>query len=438
MKSLIHFSLIFIGLIGQAQGQNNFGYGLKIPTEEQIKSVPYKPSFSLPPTLNLPDKIDLSDKMPPVGNQGYQGSCAAFAVSYAMKSYQEKKQFNWAYIENGSMKNDRICSPSFVFNTVKRMTNNYNCLEGIYFAEAFDILGSIGTSWLSDFAYDEQNCSKQPNPNTIQKASVNKISTYTGVNFKNIDEIKYNLYVGNPVVIGVMLDDFFQPDGFQAFKERQHYTFIPKGILSPNNYHAMVCTGYNNQSNSFQVLNSWGGDWGNAGYVDIPYKWFSKVVLEAYTMNDAYQNLTFVAATNKETENSKSNIFQNSFFSWFGEGYYRDYKNIRIGLIRLGSSDSTVTVIFSDIANGKEIKTLTYNINVPQAFYYNQIKIKFTFTGIEEARIKPSSKVAFFNISIDNSIDIEIKEKIDKSKMLIEQKNLFDNLIKQQNMLLNN
>lgn len=435
MKALIYFLLIVVCSFTKTFGQDGLGYGLKIPTEEQIKKIPYSPSFSLPLTLALPDKIDLSDKMPPVGNQG---SCAAFAVSYALKSYQEKRQFNWDYIENGSIKTDRICSPSFVFNTVKRMTNNYNCLEGIYFAEAFDIMKTIGTSWLSDFTYDDKNCSRQPENNAIQKASVNKISTYKGLNFKNLDEIKYNLYVGNPVIIGVILDDFFQPDGFRAFSERQHYTFIPKGILNPNNYHAMVCTGYNNQTNSFQILNSWGGDWGNAGYVDIPYVWFSTLIQEAYTMNDAYQYSTFVAVKNKEIEGSRSFASQNAYLSWFKEGYYREYKNIRFGLTRLNRSDSSATVVFTDISSGSEIRTLTYKINAPQTFYYNQDKITFTFTSIEKAGKNPLTKAAFFNISIDNSVDIEIRDKIEKSKMLTDQKNIFNNLIKQQNQILKN
>ena len=39
----------------------------------------------------LPDYVDLESKMPSPGNQGSQGSCTAWAVAYAAKSYQENR-----------------------------------------------------------------------------------------------------------------------------------------------------------------------------------------------------------------------------------------------------------------------------------------------------------------------------------------------------------
>ena len=411
--------------------QTNFGYGLKIPTEEQIKSIPFIPDFSLPSKAVLPSKIDLSDKMPPVGNQGYQGSCAAFAIAYALKSYQEKKQNGWPFIENGSVQYDRICSPSFVYNSIKKITNNFNCQEGIYFKEGFDLLTSMGTSFWSEFPYTEQDCSRQPDLITVQRALSNKISSHRLVNPKNLPEIKYNLSVGNPVAIGVMLDDFFQPDGFSSFTNQEHYTFIPKSILDPNKYHAMLCVGYNDQNNSFQVLNSWGDNWGNAGYVDIPYTWFPVVVLEAYVMIDAIQFSAFVGVKNKEVESSKSFSSSELFSSWFKEGYFRDYKEIRLGLTNLNVKDSSATVVFTDIKNNTEIKMVTYIINTPQIFYYNNKKVTFTITSIDKARRNPLSKAAFFNLTIDNSTDKETKERLDKIKLFIEQKNSLDKMIKQ-------
>jgi hypothetical protein len=438
MKNIILLSLTFFSVVQTIKAQDSLGYGLKIPTETQIKSVPYSPSFNLPSNIVLPQIVSLADKMPPVGNQGYQGSCVAFTISYALKSYQEKKQYNWNFIENGNVRNDRICSPSFIFNTVKQLTNNYNCLEGIYFVEGFDILRNYGTAFSIDFPYTDANCSNQPDDQVIQKASVNKISSFKGVNYKNLSEIKYNLYVGNPVVLGVMLDDFFQPDGFDAFRDKRHYTFIPKSILNPSNYHAMLCVGYNDKTNTFQILNSWGEDWGNSGYVDIPYSWFPVVVQEAYTMNDAFQYASFVDVTKKEVETQKSASNASVLSAWFKEGYYHEYKGIRLGLTFLDTKDSSATVIFSDIKNNEIFKTLTYKINSPQTFYYLEKKITFTLTDIAKAGKNPLNKAAYFVITIDNSVDNEIKEKIDRLNFLMEQKNTLDKLIKQQQLLLEN
>lgn len=415
--------------------QNNFGYGLKLPTEEQIKSIPFTPQFSLPSNIVLPSQVDLSDKMPPIGNQGYQASCAAFAVAYASKSYQEKIQYNWQFVENGSIRNDRICSPSFIFNIIKRMTVNYNCLEGIYLAEAFEILRTMGTSFLSDFPYNEQDCGRQPSSNIVKKALVNKISTYKSVNYKNFNEVKYNLYVGNPIIIGFLPCDFFQPDGFAAYERGIHYTYIPKSILNPKDYHAMLCVGYNDQTKSFQIMNSWGGDWGNSGYVDIPYDWFPVLVQEAYTMNDALSLGAFVSISAKETETTRSFSSDVFYSSWFKEGYYREYKGIRLGLTSLNIKDSSATVTFTDIQTNEEIKTVTYKLNSPQTFYYIDRRIAFTLTGIAKADRNPLIIAAYFDFIIDNAIDIDTKERIEKINILKEQKKLLDKLRQQQNDL---
>lgn len=438
MKKILLFGLASMCFLQNIKTQDSLGYGLKIPTEEQIKSVPFTPSFSIPTSVSLPPCIDLSDKMPPVGNQGYQGSCVAFAIVYALKSYQEKRQNNWVFVENGLLRNDRICSPSFVFNTVKKMTNNYNCLDGIYFSEGFDVIKLLGTSFLSDFSYTDQDCSRQPDANTIQKANINKISSYKALNIKTLSEIKYNLFVGNPVVIGVLPDDFFQPDGFSAFTNHQHYTFIPKSILNPKKYHAMLCVGYNDQTSSFQILNSWGKEWGNSGYVDIPYRWFPVVVQEAYTMNDALQLGALLSVNDKETETTKSNLNFSLYSSWFKEGYYREYKETRFGLTYLNIKDSSAIVKFTDISNDKEIKTIIYEINIPQTFYYKNKKITFTLTDIGKAGRNLLTKAAYFDIQIDNSIDNETKERLDKLNILIEQKSMFDKIINQQELLLDN
>ncbi|WP_300667008.1 C1 family peptidase [Fluviicola sp.] len=435
MRKIIFLSIACIYNI-YVFSQNDFGYGLKLPTEEQIKSVPYTPGFSLPSSIVLPSKVDLSDKMPPIGNQGYQGSCTAFAVAYAAKSYQEKRQHNWLFIENEIIRNDRICSPSFIFNIVKFRNQNYNCLEGIWFWEAFEMLNTTGTSFLSAFPYDEQDCSAQPSPTVIQNATINKISTYKSLSFQNLDEVKYNLFVGNPIIIGFNNCDYFQPDGFDAYRRGINYTYVPKGLLNPKNYHAMVCVGYNEQTQSFKIMNSWGNNWGNSGYFNVSYKLFSSLVAEAYTINDAWSPGTFVSVTTKETETTKSFTSNSLYSSWFKEGYYREFKRLRIGLTALSPKDSSATVIFTDLQKNEIINTIRYRINTPQTFYYEDQRITFTLLDIAKAGRNPLTKAAYFDLSIDNSIDTDTKEKIDKINILKEQKNLYDKLMQQQNQFL--
>ena len=426
MKKQFLTFLLFAVAINSLIAQDRKGYGLILPTEEQLKQLPYVPSFSLPPNFVLPPSKDLTNKMPPVGNQGYQGSCTAWSISYGLKSYQEEKQNNWLFVENGNVRYDRICSPSFVFNIGKKMLNNYNCLDGIPFALGFQILNNYGTNFLSEFPYDETNCTNLPSQQAITNASVNKISFAQAVNFQNLQEIKYNISVENPIVLGVALDDFFQPDGFDYYNTNRHYTFIPKGVL--NNYHAMLCIGYNDVSQTFKVLNSWSDKWGNNGYVDIPYSWFPWVVKEAYSVSDAYSYNLFVSTNNKELETAQTKISFDNYSSWFKEGYFREYKNLRIGLTDLNLRDSSATVIYSDIDSNKTLNIVQYKLNTPTSFYIKDSKVTFTLTKIGKAGKNPFTKAAYFTVKIDKTVDKEFIDKLNNINIFKQQKDQFQNI----------
>lgn len=59
-------------------------------------------------------RVDLSGEVPPVGNQGGQGSCGAWATSYYHRSQLEYRERHWDLADP----NHRF-SPSFLCNQVK-------------------------------------------------------------------------------------------------------------------------------------------------------------------------------------------------------------------------------------------------------------------------------------------------------------------------------
>ncbi|MCB1167778.1 MAG: hypothetical protein KDK33_16595, partial [Leptospiraceae bacterium] len=67
--------------------EQNCGYQPSSPAA--MRAIPVAPSAEIR-HRGLPSSTDLSPNMPPVGNQGQQASCVAWAVAYATKSYQEK------------------------------------------------------------------------------------------------------------------------------------------------------------------------------------------------------------------------------------------------------------------------------------------------------------------------------------------------------------
>jgi GNAT superfamily N-acetyltransferase len=51
-----------------------------------------------------------------------------------------------------------------------------------------------------------------------------------------------------------------------------------------NKSHAIGVTGYDDQKEHFTFQNSWGTTWGDSGYGYLPYKYFDKYILEAWSL----------------------------------------------------------------------------------------------------------------------------------------------------------
>lgn len=110
--------------------------------------------------------------------------------------------------------------------------------------------------------------------------------TGSGADFRNA--VKRQLDMGRPVVFGTTL-----PVGFTEFRATAAdatdnmpgaatdvtQPFKGGGMCTDSTHcggHAMVITGYDDSKSAYRVLNSWGGDWGDNGYL-----WWDYASLEA-------------------------------------------------------------------------------------------------------------------------------------------------------------
>src|SRR5262245_7944170 len=88
--------------------------GLVMPTEEELRRLPRAP-LVFGAVTPLPRSADLSATLPEAGDQGDQESCVGWAVSYALRSYQERRARKWAEYNP-----DRLFSPAYVYNQIRR------------------------------------------------------------------------------------------------------------------------------------------------------------------------------------------------------------------------------------------------------------------------------------------------------------------------------
>ncbi|MGO2103319.1 MAG: C1 family peptidase [Psychroflexus halocasei] len=216
---------------------------------------------------DLPEEFDLSQHLPPIGNQGNQGSCVSWAVTYYLKSYQEKieSDFELPY------SNNKIMSPAFTYNQITQGT-----CEGTNIEMTLEILKEHGTVSIESFPYLDYSCNIQPTESQYSEAETNKIDDYEYLSGENmVLEMKTLITNQTPIIISAFLDsEFGKVDEFGLTAYRDHIL----DYSLPGGCHTMLVVGYSDLYNAFKVVNSWGEEWGDDGFVWIDYLAFSNVV----------------------------------------------------------------------------------------------------------------------------------------------------------------
>ena len=258
----------------------NVQLGMLIETPEKLAGIPLA---STPAGgMDLPTSVDLSDKLPPVGNQGMQQSCVAWAVAYALKSYQEK-------LESGQQME---FSPSFIYNQINNGLN-----APTYVTDALNVLSQQGVCPLNEMPYDQNDWVTKPSQQATADAKKFRIDYWRKINHTDIKEVKAHLAAGYPVVIGATVSEEFVHNGKDTWKE--------PGTAEGG--HCMLLVGYDDAKNAFKVMNSWGPEWGDNGFGWIDYGLFTnpQVIMYGFVTKDATTQQT--DNNNPTTNNPNTN-----------------------------------------------------------------------------------------------------------------------------------
>lgn len=220
---------------------------------------------------NLPESVNLLNNFPTIGNQGQYGTCVAWAVAYNLRTYMYAKNQN---LTTSQITNSNTFSPKDLFWAIDNSKKGADC-NGTGFQPALDVLQSRGVATMATVPYtDLGNCSSSPISSWTTEAGNYKIDNYREitVNSAAIPEIKGYLANGRPVVIGAKLGDNFMNWNSTGVLNSETY-----GYSGQHAYHAMILGGYDNSKGSngaFKVINSWGTNWGDAGYIWVDYNFF--------------------------------------------------------------------------------------------------------------------------------------------------------------------
>lgn len=250
----------FEGLAQQGRGDNT--------TAEDFATILKAPTRATRDLTDLPSSYSLKDYAPVPQNQGQYGTCVAWSSAYAARtiSYAIKhKTTNDDSIRKYSF------SPGYIYYKIKK-EGDQNCSGGAFIGDALSTMSSTGVMLKREGPSD---CTSSVSPGEeSSKASPYRIKDFLALNetfgtiTKNeVIKIKKSLTENKPVVFSI-----------RCFPSLSYVSGSGIWNTQPgettNGGHAMCIIGYNDNKagGAFEVMNSWGTNWGNGGFWWISYE----------------------------------------------------------------------------------------------------------------------------------------------------------------------
>lgn len=288
MKKILFISALILSIYSNAQNVKRIP-GCIFKENKNIKE------YIIPKTRGIsetPVTFSIKEYYPPVGDQGLWGTCTAWATTYASFTALNNLKKNRL---GDALKEEECFSPQFTYDLIK-LGKDETCGNGSSMFTALDLLKRVGAIPLSEYPY---NCNILKNGEGIERlknnfadssrlkgmislAYKNRLNDFIDLGKTNVTEkIKYSLINTHPVVIGISDFDKIQTNLGKDF-------WIPEVVKYSSFGHAMSVVSYDDNKNggSFEIMNSWGKNWGNSGYCWVRYVDLEKLIRTAYALND--------------------------------------------------------------------------------------------------------------------------------------------------------
>lgn len=212
--------------------------------------------------LILPDKIDLTGSIPlPVLNQGNLGSCTANASSNALRYCLEKQK-------------SIVFQPSrlFIYYFTRFIEGNIQVDSGANIRDVMKAIHCFGACNETKWPYIIDKFRTRPSSSSIQAAKPHAVTfQYLSITH-NLDSIKNVLASGYPIVFGIAV--------YESLERQECITtgIVPIPDMNTERCmggHCILMTGYDDTTQMFTILNSWGKSVGQMGYFQIPYAYIA-------------------------------------------------------------------------------------------------------------------------------------------------------------------
>ncbi|ACX72739.1 Cysteine protease-like protein [Methanocaldococcus vulcanius M7] len=220
-------------------------------------------------TTTLPTCVINTQYLPPVGNQGLQGSCNAWASTYYVWTYM----VNWFNNNPNPSAYDEIFSPAFVYNHI-----NDGSDSGSYLEDAQYLIATMGACHWTTMPYNYSDYSSWGSTGAYLEAM-----KYRSIGYGPIYVIDLSSDEGLSQLKQLLADGYVVETGINVYSNFEYFNSTNDTYAvnqSHGSYlggHAVTIIGYNDSLptpdgyGAFRLVNSWGTWWGDKGYFWMTY-----------------------------------------------------------------------------------------------------------------------------------------------------------------------
>jgi C1A family cysteine protease len=213
--------------------------------------------YAAPPEVvtALPPKVDLRPECPAVYDQGQLGSCTANAIGAALEFDQMKQK-------------EQAFTPSrlFIYYNEREIEGTVSSDSGAQIRDGVKSVNKLGAPPETDWPYDITKFADKPSQQAYDDAKQHQAVVYQRLT-PTLGQLKGCLASGFPFVFGIVVYGSFESQQVAQTGEVP----MPRAGEQQIGGHAILAVGYDEDQQRFIIRNSWGPNWGMAGYFTLPY-----------------------------------------------------------------------------------------------------------------------------------------------------------------------
>ena len=212
----------------------------------------------LPVSKANPKSVDLRPDAPPIYDQGSLNSCCANAIAAAI--WYEQRRAGHA----------RVPSPSRLFLYFNERVYDRVVPQNVPVSlrDAYKVAARLGVCPEPLWPYRIRQYARRPSHGCYRLARQSRLAGYYRLH-RELDDFRSCLADGHPFALGVSV----YPSLRTARVHRTGLIPMPARHERLIGGHAILIVGYNDATERFIVRNSWGNQWGQQGYGQLPYEY---------------------------------------------------------------------------------------------------------------------------------------------------------------------